>query len=91
MSTKKDEKNPSKTAEMVTEFGERKINVQNMSRTVVLPKKALENCQCDNNEITSVNVQLVQNNVGKFIRLIPICPTEDKEPKNEKEVKSKNE
>ena len=72
MSSKKNGVNATKQAEMVIDFGERKVNTQNFSRTVVLPKTALENCQ-PGKEVTSVNIQLVQTNDEKFIKLIPVC------------------
>ena len=71
--------------EMVTDFGSRKINVQNFSRTVVLPKNALSNCGCNLDEDVMVDVQLVQKGDEKFIKLIPICDQSDDE--NKKEVK----
>jgi len=72
MTRENSEKKSTKQAEMVTDFGERKVNTQNFSKTVVLPKTALENCQ-PGEEVTSVDVQLVQTIDEKFIKLIPIC------------------
>jgi len=71
--------------EVTTDFGERKVNTQNFSKTVVLPKQALSNCGCNLDEDIKVNVQLVQKGDEKFIKLIPICDQSDDE--NKKEVK----
>ena len=84
MTLKKNDKNPTKQDEMVTDFGERKINTQNFSKTVVIPKIALENFQCGE-EITRVDVQLVQTNDEKFIKLVPVCATPKKEEDKEDE------
>ena len=67
-----------KTAESITDFGSRQVNRQNFSRTVVLPKTALENCGCnlDDRDI-KVNVSLVQKDDVKFIKLTPICETQE--------------
>jgi len=59
--------------EVTTDFGERKVNTQNFSKTVVLPKQALSNCGCNLDEDIKVNVQLVQKGSEKFIKLIPVC------------------
>jgi len=66
-------KNKSK-AETITDFGNRQLNKQNFSRTVVLPKTALKNCGCDLNEKDiRVNVSLVQKGDERFIKVKPIC------------------
>jgi len=69
-------KHVQKTAESITDFGSRQVNHQNFSRTVVLPKTALQNCGCnlDDRDI-KVNVTLVQKDDEKFIKLTPICKT----------------
>jgi len=59
--------------EVITDFGERKVNTQNFSKTVVLPKQALSNCGCNLDKDIKVNVQLVQKGNEKFIKLIPVC------------------
>ena len=59
--------------EAITDFGERKVNTQNFSKTVVLPKQALSNCGCNLDEDVKVTVQLVQKGNEKFIKLIPVC------------------
>jgi len=59
--------------EVTTDFGERKVNTQNFSKTVVLPKQALSNCGCNLDKDIKVNVQLVQRGSEKFIKLIPVC------------------
>jgi len=61
-------------AETVTDFGDRQLNKQNFSRTVVLPKTALMNCGCDlNDKDLKVNISLVQKNDERFIKVVPIC------------------
>ncbi len=59
--------------EVTTDFGSRKVNTQNFSKTVVLPKQALSNCGCNLDEDIKVKVQLVQRGSEKFIKLIPVC------------------
>ena len=78
-------KKVNKETEAVTNFGSRKINTQNFSKTGVLPKGALSNCGCDLDKDIMVDVQLVQKGDEKFIKLIPICDQSDDE--NKKEVK----
>lgn len=68
-------KGDSKETESITDFGERKVNTQNFSKTVVLPKQALSNCGCNLDKDIKVNVQLVQKGNEKFIKLIPVCDT----------------
>jgi len=51
------------------DFGTRKISRQNFSRIVALPKIALQDC---GQEITQVNVKLVEFKGEKFIKLTPI-------------------
>ena len=71
--------------EAITDFGERKVNTQNFSKTVVLPKQALSNCGCNLDKDVKVNVQLVQRGSEKFIKLIPVCdPNESADEKMEK-------
>ncbi len=77
-------KNKSK-AETITDFGDRQLNKQNFSRTVVLPKTALKNCGCDpdgDSEI-KVNVSLVQKDDERFIKVVPIGIGTEEEEKNE--------
>ena len=59
--------------EVTIDFGSRKVNTQNFSKTVVLPKQALSNCGCNLDKDIKVNVQLVQRGSEKFIKLIPVC------------------
>ena len=71
--------------EVITDFGERKVNTQNFSKTVVLPKTALINCGCNLDEDLKVDVQLVQQGDEKFLKLVPVCETQaKKEKKKEK-------
>ncbi len=67
-------KTGNKNAESITDFGDRQLNKQNFSRTVVLPKTALKNCGCDlNDKDIKVNVSLVQKSDERFIKVKPIC------------------
>lgn len=52
---------------MTTDFGERKITGQNFSKVVSLPKTALANL----GRTSTVNVELVQENGEKFLKLSP--------------------
>lgn len=64
--------------EMEVEFGSRKLNTQNFSKTVVLPKEALVNCGCDmNNDDIMLDVTLVQKDGERYIKLTPVCKTGD--------------
>ena len=62
-----------KEQEVSVDFGERKINTQNFSKTVVLPKTALTGCGCNLEDNLKVNVQLVQKGDERYIKLIPVC------------------
>ena len=67
-----------KTLESIIDFGDRQLNRQNMSRTVVLPKTALKNAGFDLDEDdVRVNVSLVERDDEKFIKISPISATED--------------
>ena len=67
-----------KALESIIDFGDRQLNRQNMSRTVVIPKTALKNCGFDlDDEDTQVNVSLVERDDEKFIKISPIAETED--------------
>ncbi len=69
-----------KALESINDFGDRQLNRQNMSRTVVLPKTALKNCGFDlDDEDSKVNISLVENDDEKFIKISPIAETEDDE------------
>jgi len=77
-----------KSAESITDFGNRQLNHQNFSRTVVLPKTALQNCGCNlDDKDLKVNVTLVQKDDEKFIKITPVCEdqTETKKKKEKKE------
>ncbi len=63
--------------EVSIDFGERKVNSQNFSKTVVLPKQALKNCGCDLDKDVKVNISLVQKGDEKFIKISPVCTKED--------------
>ncbi len=67
-----------KALESIIDFGDRQLNRQNMSRTVVLPKTALRNGGFDLEEDDAkVNVSLVQHGDEKFIKISPITETKD--------------
>jgi len=67
-----------KALESIIDFGDRQLNRQNMSRTVVLPKTALRNGGFDLEEDNAkVNVSLVQNGDEKFIKISPVSSTKD--------------
>jgi hypothetical protein len=79
-------KNNQKEPESITDFGDRQVNKQNFSRTVVLPKTALQNCDCNlEDENLMVNVSLVQQGDEKFIKLTPVCKVQTEEPKGDEE------
>ncbi len=80
-------KNKSK-AETITDFGNRQLNKQNFSRTVVLPKTALKNCGCNPDDDCKVNVSLVQNKYERFLKITPIAPTDADLDENEEEEKN---
>jgi len=66
-----------KRLESIIDFGDRQLNRQNMSRTVVLPKTALKNCGFDlEDDDAKVNVSLVERDDEKFIKISPIAETE---------------
>ena len=69
-----------KALESIIDFGDRQLNRQNMSRTVVLPKTALKNAGFDlDDDETRVNVSLVERDDEKFIKISPVTTTEDDE------------
>jgi len=69
-----------KSLESIIDFGDRQLNRQNLSRTVVLPKTALKNCGFDlDDDETRVNVSLVENDDEKFIKISPVTETKDDE------------
>jgi len=69
-----------KALETIIDFGDRQLNKQNKSRTVVLPKTALKNAGFDlDDDDTRVNVSLVENDDEKFIKISPIIETKDDE------------
>jgi len=73
-----------KRFESIIDFGDRQLNRQNMSRTVVLPKTALKNCGFDlEDDDARVNVSLVERDDEKFIKISPITETEDDEDEDD--------
>ena len=69
-----------KAFESIIDFGDRQLNRQNMSRTVVLPKTALKNAGFDlEDDETRVNVSLVERDDEKFIKISPTTETKDDE------------
>lgn len=76
--SKTEQKQAKINPEMEIEFGSRKLNTQNFSKTVVLPKEALANCGCDmNNNDVMLDVRLVQKDGERYIKLTPVCKTGD--------------
>ena len=74
------EKTDKEKLESITDFGDRQLNRQNFSRTVVLPKTALKNCGCDLDERNAkVNISLVQHDDEKFIKISPVSSAKDDE------------
>jgi len=72
-----------KNNEIVTDFGERQLNKQNKSRTVVLPRTALKNCGIDLDENTKVNVSLVQSENDSYIIIEPVCKESEDDDEDE--------
>ncbi len=73
-----------KRLESIIDFGDRQLNRQNESRTVVLPKTALKNAGFDLDEDdTRVNVSLVERDDEKFIKISPISETVDDEEEDD--------
>ena len=69
-----------KALETIIDFGDRQLNRQNMSRTVVLPKTALRNAGFDlDEEDERVNVSLVERDDEKFIKISPVTEKADDE------------
>ena len=69
-----------KALETIIDFGDRQLNRQNLSRTVVLPKTALRNCGFDlDDDETRVNVSLVERDDEKFIKISPVTEKADNE------------
>jgi len=67
-----------KAFESIIDFGDRQLNRQNASRTVVLPKTALKNCGFDlDGDDVKVNVSLVKRDDEKFIKISPVTKTKD--------------
>jgi len=71
--------NSTEKNEVTIDFGERKVNSQNFSKTVVLPKTALTGCGCNLDDDIKMNVKLVTNGKEKVIMLTPICDKSEKE------------
>ena len=73
-----------KALDIIIDFGDRQLNRQNKSRTVVLPKTALKNAGFDLDEDdTRVNVSLVEHDDEKFIKISPISETENEDDDDE--------
>ncbi len=75
-----------KALESIIDFGDRQLNRQNMSRTVVLPITALRNGGFDlEEEDAKVNVSLVQHGDEKFIKISPVSSTEDDDDEDDED------
>lgn len=69
-----------KALDIIIDFGDRQLNRQNKSRTVVLPKTALKNAGFDlDEEDERVNVSLVEHDDEKFIKISPVIENDDDE------------
>ena len=65
--------------EVSIDFGERKVNSQNFSKTVVLPKTALTGCGCNLHDDIRVNVKLLTKGKERVILLTPVCGIQQQE------------
>ena len=75
-----------KALDIIIDFGDRQLNRQNKSRTVVLPKTALKNAGFDlDEEDERVNVSLVEHDDEKFIKISPITETNDDEEEDDED------
>ena len=75
-----------KALESIIDFGDRQLNRQNMSRTVVLPQIALKNAGFDlEDDDARVNVSLVERDDEKFIKISPITEKADDENDDEED------
>ena len=75
-----------KAVEIIIDFGDRQLNRQNKSRTVVLPKIALKNAGFNlDDEDERVNVSLVEHDDEKFIKISPVIEEEDDEDEDDDE------
>jgi len=73
-----------KPLETIIDFGDRQLNRQNKSRTVVLPKTALKNAGFDlDEEDERVNISLVEHDDEKFIKISPVIEEKDDEDDDE--------
>jgi len=73
-----------KALETIIDFGDRQLNRQNRSRTVVLPKIALKNAGFDlDEEDGRVNVSLVEHDDEKFIKISPVIEEKDDEDEDD--------
>ena len=75
-----------KAVEIIIDFGDRQLNRQNKSRTVVLPKIALKNAGFNlDDEDERVNVSLVEHDDETFIKISPIIESEDEDDDEDEE------
>jgi len=73
-----------KTLKTIIDFGDRQLNRQNKSRTVVLPKIALKNAGFDlDDDDEQVNVSLVEHDDETFIKISPIIESKDEDDEGE--------
>ena len=79
MPKKVNDANTTKESEVSIDFGERKVNSQNFSKTVVLPKTALTGCGCNLDDDIKMNIKLVTKGKEKSIVLTPICDPKEME------------
>jgi len=79
MTSKKNGAKSTDENEVSIDFGDRKVNSQNFSKTVVLPKTALTGCGCNLDDDIMMNVKLVTKGKEKSIVLTPICGPQEME------------
>ena len=73
-----------KAVEIIIDFGDRQLNRQNKSRTVVLPKIALKNAGFNlDDEDERVNVSLVEHDDETFIKISPIIESKEEDEEDE--------
>ncbi len=75
-----------KALDIIIDFGDRQLNRQNKSRTVVLPKTALKNAGFDlDEEDERVNISLVEHDGEKFIKISPVIEEKDDDDEDDEE------
>ena len=65
----------------VVDFGTRALNRMNFSRTICIPKQAVENLDLDETDL--VKIEMVQDEDEKFLKITPVKDDEDDEEDDE--------